>query len=327
MREVVGDHVGRLRGARVHDEVARDQRREFGAGLAHQPQRHVDVAQRRARRDERPRADQHARIVEQHRRVALPEEGGQPPGGGRLVAREHAGFRQHESADARGGDAAAVFGARAQCRAGIADVGALQGGLQRLGHLAAERWDDEPVGGAAGVGQRVRHRHGEALGGAHALAGAHDGDVERRHVELQHGGEFVRGGEDVEHRGQAGVEHAVEGEDIEFHGNNDTKDVKKANGPEGGSCLESMPAPRNPVRRCCPPRRCPMIKFALFARLEAKPGKEAAVQQFLEAGLAMAREEKTTPIWFALRLSPSTFGVFDAFEDEAGRQAHLTGPM
>jgi quinol monooxygenase YgiN len=41
----------------------------------------------------------------------------------------------------------------------------------------------------------------------------------------------------------------------------------------------------------------------------------------------MARDEKTTPIWFALRLSPSTFGIFDAFEDEAGRQAHLTGPI
>ena len=70
-----------------------------------------------------------------------------------------------------------------------------------------------------------------------------------------------------------------------------------------------------------------MIKFALFARLEAKPGKESEVQKFLEAGLAMARDEKTTPIWFALRLSPSTFGIFDAFEDEAGRQAHLTGPI
>ena len=70
-----------------------------------------------------------------------------------------------------------------------------------------------------------------------------------------------------------------------------------------------------------------MIKYALFARLEAKPGKEAEVQQFLEAGLAMARDEKTTPIWFALRLSPTTFGIFDAFEDEAGRQAHLSGPI
>ncbi len=70
-----------------------------------------------------------------------------------------------------------------------------------------------------------------------------------------------------------------------------------------------------------------MIKFALFARLEAKPGKEAAVAAFLEQGLAMAREESTTPIWFALRLSPTTFGIFDAFNDEAGRQAHLNGPI
>lgn len=70
-----------------------------------------------------------------------------------------------------------------------------------------------------------------------------------------------------------------------------------------------------------------MIKLALFARLEAKPGKEAEVEQFLQAGLAMARDEATTPIWFALRLSPTTFGVFDAFHDEAGRQAHLSGPI
>jgi quinol monooxygenase YgiN len=70
-----------------------------------------------------------------------------------------------------------------------------------------------------------------------------------------------------------------------------------------------------------------MVKLALFARLKAKPGKEAAVAQFLETGLALANQEATTPIWFALQLSPSTFGVFDAFHDEAGRQAHLTGPI
>ena len=70
-----------------------------------------------------------------------------------------------------------------------------------------------------------------------------------------------------------------------------------------------------------------MIKLALFARLEAKPGKEAAVADLLATGLALAREEPTTPIWFALRLSPTTFGVFDAFHDEAGRQAHLAGPI
>ena len=70
-----------------------------------------------------------------------------------------------------------------------------------------------------------------------------------------------------------------------------------------------------------------MIKYALFARLEAKPGKESAVADLLASGLALAREESTTPIWFALRLTPTTFGVFDAFHDEAGRQAHLAGPI
>ena len=70
-----------------------------------------------------------------------------------------------------------------------------------------------------------------------------------------------------------------------------------------------------------------MIKLALLARLEAKPGKEAAVADLLATGLALARQEPTTPIWFALRLAPTTFGVFDAFHDEAGRQAHLAGPI
>ena len=68
-------------------------------------------------------------------------------------------------------------------------------------------------------------------------------------------------------------------------------------------------------------------KVALFARLEAKPGKESEVAKFLEAGLAMAKQEPTTPLWFALRLGPTTFGVFDAFRDEDGRQTHLNGPI
>jgi quinol monooxygenase YgiN len=70
-----------------------------------------------------------------------------------------------------------------------------------------------------------------------------------------------------------------------------------------------------------------MYKVALFARLEAKGGKENEVAKFLEAGLAMANQETTTPIWFALRLGPTTFGIFDAFNDESGRQAHLNGPI
>jgi quinol monooxygenase YgiN len=70
-----------------------------------------------------------------------------------------------------------------------------------------------------------------------------------------------------------------------------------------------------------------MIKHALFVRLEAKPGKADEVAQFLQAGLGMARQEDTTPVWFALQLGPSTFGVFDAFSDEDGRNAHLNGPI
>jgi|SRR4051812_33102073 quinol monooxygenase YgiN len=70
-----------------------------------------------------------------------------------------------------------------------------------------------------------------------------------------------------------------------------------------------------------------MYKVALFARLEAKPGKEKDVAKLLEAGLAMAQKEHTTPLWFALRLGPTTFGVFDAFADDDGRQAHLNGPI
>ena len=70
-----------------------------------------------------------------------------------------------------------------------------------------------------------------------------------------------------------------------------------------------------------------MPKLSLFVRLEAKPGKEADVAAFLAKGLELAQQEATTPVWFALRLGPSTFGVFDAFEDEAARQAHLDGPI
>jgi quinol monooxygenase YgiN len=70
-----------------------------------------------------------------------------------------------------------------------------------------------------------------------------------------------------------------------------------------------------------------MYSVALFARLEAKAGKEAAVAQFLQQGLAMANAEAATPLWFALRLGPRTFGIFDAFTDESARQAHLNGPI
>jgi quinol monooxygenase YgiN len=70
-----------------------------------------------------------------------------------------------------------------------------------------------------------------------------------------------------------------------------------------------------------------MLTRSLFVRLEAKPGKENDVAAFLEQGLELANQEKTTPLWFSLRLGPTTFGIVDAFQDEAGRQAHLNGPI
>ncbi len=70
-----------------------------------------------------------------------------------------------------------------------------------------------------------------------------------------------------------------------------------------------------------------MLKLGLFVRLESKPGKEEQLSAFLMQALQLANEEAATPLWFALRLGPSTFGVFDAFRDEEGRQNHLNGPI
>ncbi|MBB1061285.1 putative quinol monooxygenase [Marilutibacter spongiae] len=70
-----------------------------------------------------------------------------------------------------------------------------------------------------------------------------------------------------------------------------------------------------------------MVKVALFVRLEAKPGKEKEVEQFLLDGLPLVQAEPATTAWFGIRLGPSTFGIFDAFPDEAGREAHLAGKV
>ncbi|HEY7834382.1 MAG TPA: antibiotic biosynthesis monooxygenase [Ktedonobacterales bacterium] len=70
-----------------------------------------------------------------------------------------------------------------------------------------------------------------------------------------------------------------------------------------------------------------MVAVALLVRLEAKPGKEAEVEQFLRGGQAIVQGEPATTAWFAVRMGPTTFGIFDAFPDEAGRQAHLSGQV
>ena len=70
-----------------------------------------------------------------------------------------------------------------------------------------------------------------------------------------------------------------------------------------------------------------MVKVALYVQLEAKPGKEDEIEQFLNSGLALVEEEPETTVWFALRMGQSTFGIFDAFPNDAGRQAHLSGKV
>lgn len=70
-----------------------------------------------------------------------------------------------------------------------------------------------------------------------------------------------------------------------------------------------------------------MVTVALLVRLEAKPGKESEVENFLKSGLAIVEEEPETTAWFAIRMGQSTYGIFDAFPDESGRQAHLTGKV
>lgn len=70
-----------------------------------------------------------------------------------------------------------------------------------------------------------------------------------------------------------------------------------------------------------------MAKLALWVPLEAKPGKEAEVEKFLQSGLALVEQEPGTTSWFAVRMGPTSFGIFDSFDDEKGREAHLNGKV
>ena len=70
-----------------------------------------------------------------------------------------------------------------------------------------------------------------------------------------------------------------------------------------------------------------MVRVALFVRLEAKQGKEKDVENFLLGGLPLVQQEPATIAWFGIRIGPTTFGIFDAFPDETGRQAHLAGKV
>ena len=70
-----------------------------------------------------------------------------------------------------------------------------------------------------------------------------------------------------------------------------------------------------------------MVKLALYAHMKAKPGKEKEVEDFLKSGLAIVEQEPGTIAWFAIKEGPGSYGIFDVFENEAGRDAHLTGQV
>jgi quinol monooxygenase YgiN len=70
-----------------------------------------------------------------------------------------------------------------------------------------------------------------------------------------------------------------------------------------------------------------MDKFALLALLEAKPGKEKEVEEFLKSAQPMAAQEAGTTTWYAVKLGPAKFGIFDTFKDEESREAHLSGEI
>jgi quinol monooxygenase YgiN len=69
------------------------------------------------------------------------------------------------------------------------------------------------------------------------------------------------------------------------------------------------------------------VSKGLWVPLEAKPGKEEEVAEFLRSAQALVEQEPGTIAWFAVRLGPSSFGIFDVFEDDDGRQAHLNGKV
>jgi quinol monooxygenase YgiN len=69
------------------------------------------------------------------------------------------------------------------------------------------------------------------------------------------------------------------------------------------------------------------VTVALLVKLEAKPGKEAEIDAFLRSALPLVLEEPATTAWFAIRMGPTMFGIVDAFPDDAGRQAHLSGKV
>jgi quinol monooxygenase YgiN len=111
-------------------------------------------------------------------------------------------------------------------------------------------------------------------------------------------------------------------------GGRQTLDGRSAGNRIGiGSCGEAARRSGEPGNASARKGIEEMVTVGLLVRLEAKPGKEAELQSFLEGGLEIVEQEPETTAWFAIRLGPSEFGIFDVFPDDSGRQAHLSGAV
>src|SRR5262249_6790464 len=176
-----------------------------------------------------------------------------------------------------------------------------------LGGLAAERRDGDRVGAARG--RIERHRQAPPGAGAAAHADAPDLDAGVGAAEI------VGRAQRVEQRRQAEIEDAVEHKHVDAHGKNDSIVVVSASGAAGVAALFFHAK-----------GRCTMaqVHVGLLVTIKAKPGKEEEVASFLTSALPLANAEPKTVVWFAFRIDRSTFGVYDSFADDGGRNAHLT---
>ena len=75
------------------------------------------------------------------------------------------------------------------------------------------------------------------------------------------------------------------------------------------------------------PQTATEVRTGLYVRLEAKPGQEEAVATFLKSALPLVQREPATVTWYAIRLGPNVFGIYDTFSDDQGREAHLAGQV
>lgn len=206
----------------------------------------------------------------------------------------------------------------------IGHIGACEPSRERVRHLVAKRGHEHDVW----FGHTMRSDHGDrqALRSSDATPHAHQRELYVRGSLWQRARHRIGQAHCVSERRKPQIKHAITNKEVEFHGNNDTNVVIIATGDVCHEDLDcSLVDPFNHFSIY--PKEYSMTKLALFVRLEAKPGQEAALADFLASALPLANAESGTTAWFALKFGPSTFGVFDAFADEAGRQAHLNGQI